>query len=532
MTGQLPEGWTVAKPAALPEGWTVMPPQEEPAPGQSPGMSLGEMGREAFRSIPSSALKFGESMIYPFMHPIDTARGIGQAGLGALQKVRELSPPERRGSAPPFDTSALDAVGQYFADRYGGVENVKGTIAKDPIGAAADLSLLLTAGGSLPARLPGTIGKVGEIASTVGRAVDPVNVAGKAASVAGPIASNVFGQLTGAGPLALREAYQSGKTGGDTAKAFLDQLRGEAPVDTVAQTARAAVDQLRQDRGAAYRGDMQAIKSDPTVLNFKPIEDAVSAVRDVGTYDGKVINRSAAGTWEQINKVVDDWRQADALKNHTVEGLDALKKSIGDIRDSTELGTPSRKIADQVYNSVREQIVKQAPAYGKTMQAYEEASSTLNELDRALSLNSRSGVDTAVRKLQSIMRNNANTNYGKRVELGRTLEGAGAETLFPQLAGQMLSSWAPRGLQGHAATVGGLGAAMTNPAYLLGLPLMSPRAVGEAAYSLGAAAKGSSATPTARAVGEALDPYSARMLTYEAGLLANQTQPPRGLLGR
>lgn len=532
MTGQLPSGWTITPPAsqdALPPGWTITAP--DAAAPQPEGMGMKDMAVQAGKNLPSSALEFGKNMIYPFLHPIDTANAMKDVGLGALQKIRNLSPPDLRGSAPPFDTSAIDAVGQHFQERYGGGENIKGTIAKDPVGALADASLALTGGATLPARVPGVVGKVGQIAQTAGRVADPVNIASRAVGATAPLVTHTLGTLTGAGPIAIREAYQAGRTGGDTAKAFLDQLRGDAPTDVVAQTARDAVDKLRMDRGNAYRSDMSAITRDPSVLDFKPISEAVDSIASAGTYKGKIINEKAAGTWGDINKAVDDWRNSDPAQFHTVEGLDALKKKIGDIRDSTEFGTPSRKVADQVYNTIRDQIVSQAPAYGKTMKAYEEASSVLNELDRALSLNERSGVDTAIRKLQSIMRNNANTNYGRRVELGRTLEGqGGADMLFPQLAGQMLSSWAPRGLQQHAATVGGIGAMMTNPLYLAGLPLMSPRAVGNAAFNLGASSGG--ATPAARAAGEFLDPYSLRMGAYGAGLLGNEAQSSRGLFGR
>lgn len=509
----------------------LIPPPPPPAaagPGGPPTLSARDVTMGAIKNAPSSALEFGKSLVYPFMHPIETAQGIKDVTLGGLQKLREMSPPELRGSAPPFDTRAVDAVKQHFADRYGGAENIKGTIAKDPVGVLADVSILPTIVGGGLIRAPGVLGKLGEVAQTTGRALDPVGVAGKVVGAVEPVVSHTLGQLTGAGATSIREAYQAGRSGGDIAKAFLDQLHGDAPSDAVAQTARAAVDKMRQDRGAAYRADMNAINRDPAVLDFKPISDAVGAVSSTGTFNGKVINKSAASTWENINQVVEEWRKADPAQFHTVEGLDALKKAIGDIRDSTEFGTPSRKAADQVYNAVKDQIVKQAPQYGKTMKAYEEASSVLNELDRALSLNERAGVDTAIRKLQSIMRNNANANYGRRAELGRTLEGAGADTLFPQLAGQMLSSPTPRGLQGQAATVGGIGAMMTNPMYLAGLPLMSPRVVGEAAYLLGANSRGT--TPTARAVAEALDPHSLRMMAYGSGLLGGQTQTARELL--
>jgi hypothetical protein len=73
------------------------------------------------------------------------------------------------------------------------------------------------------------------------------------------------------------------------------------------------------------------------------------------------------------------------------------------------------------------------------------------------------------------------------MELGRELEAQGATEMFPQLAGQALSSPAPRGLQGigSALTLGAK--ALTNPAYIAALGATSPRLVGEATYAAGQA---------------------------------------------
>ena len=123
------------------------------------------------------------------------------------------------------------------------------------------------------------------------------------------------------------------------------------------------------------------------------------------------------------------------------------------------------------------------------MKDYQLASDLLREVEKTLSMNPRANVDTQVRKLQSIMRNNANTNYGRREELGRMLEAQGAENLYPQLAGQALSSPTPRSLQGIGSALAGANQAFTNPMYLPGLALASPRAIGEMTYATGRAAK-------------------------------------------
>jgi hypothetical protein len=164
--------------------------------------------------------------------------------------------------------------------------------------------------------------------------------------------------------------------------------------------------------------------------------------------------------------------------------LDALKKAIGDIRDATEFGSAGRKAADTVYNSVKNEIAKQAPTYAKTMKSYSEASDLITEIEKALSLGNKASADTSMRKLQSLMRNNVNTNYGNRLNLASELEQQGGANILPAVAGQAMSSAAPRGLQGLAATgTGALG--IVNPAVLAALPFQSPRLVGEAAYGLG-----------------------------------------------
>ena len=125
-----------------------------------------------------------------------------------------------------------------------------------------------------------------------------------------------------------------------------------------------------------------------------------------------------------------------------------------------------------------------------------------------------------MRKLQSLMRNNVNTNYGNRLELAGTLEDNGAD-IMNAVAGQAASSLTPRGLQGLAATGAGV-ASLANPATLAVLPFTSPRLMGELAYGLGSVSRGAG-----KATGKI-----ARMAS-QSGLL-NQAPPliiRQGLLG-
>jgi hypothetical protein len=208
-----------------------------------------------------------------------------------------------------------------------------------------------------------------------------------------------------------------------------------------------------------------------------------------------------------MTDTVEAWKNLQASEYWTAEGFDALKQKLGDIRDATQYGTPERLVADQIYQAARNTIVKQVPEYAKVMKGYEEATKQIKEIERTLSLNPGASIDTALRKLQSVLRDNVNTNYGQRARLAQFLVNAGAPHLMEKLAGQALSAWTPRGLgkmvgteimAGAAGALGG-GATGAGMAALGTLPLMSPRAMGEASYLGGRVAKPLSRIPAGQA---------------------------------
>lgn len=316
-----------------------------------------------------------------------------------------------------------------------------------------------------------------------------VKVAGEAGKLAGratsSLAKNTLGMTTGAGAETFGTAYRAGKEGGTS---FLDNMRRNVEMTDVLDSAKDALSKMRVERGNQYRSGMVDIAKDKTVIDFAPIEKAVGSLKTMGSFKGQVINKNAAGTVDEVAGLVDEWKSLNPAEYHTPEGLDALKKAIGDIRDATQFGTPGRRAADTAYNSVKSQIDFQAPTYAKVMKDYSQASDTLTEIEKSLSLGNKAAADTSMRKLQSLMRNNVNTNYGNRLNLAKTLEDKGADIL-PAVAGQAASSFTPRGLQGLAATGAGV-ASLTNPISLAALPFTSPRLMGELSYGLGAMNRG------------------------------------------
>lgn len=444
-------------------------------------------------NLPKSTATLFQNIGTAVVNPVDTVQSALNLGNSALQSVLPDSVNDYMHRIAPGTANNQGLAGRFadaYKDRYGGLENIEETFRNDPAGLISDATVALTAGGGLLGKIP-ALSKAGEALTTAGKVIDPVTNAAKVAKASVPVVGNaaanvVSGLGTHTGAESIKTAVNAGYQGGQKATDFLDNMRGNVPQTDVLDDFKSALGQMRQNRADAYNQGMQSVRSDPTVLSFSPIEAEVNKALNIGQYKGKTIDASASGVKDQIFNAVDDWKNSDPADFHTPEGLDALKQRIGDIRDNTQYGTRSRVVADNVYNAIRKQIVDQAPEYAKTMKDYETASRLIDETGKAFSLGEKSSKDTSMRKLQSLMRNNVNTNYGNRLNLAKELEAVGGANLMEKLAGQSLNSFTPRGMANVTMPMTGLGGYMMNAPMAVPMMMMqSPRMVGEAAYYTG-----------------------------------------------
>jgi hypothetical protein len=330
-----------------------------------------------------------------------------------------------------------------------------------------------------------------------------IPVVGRGIQAAGSGIRRGLGLTTGAGEESIAQALRAGREGN---QAFLQNIRGEVSAADVLDQAKDALANMRATRSQAYKQGIQstmpsaeivagkALPKAPPKLDFAPISsklDEVVETLKVKTPTGSQfkIGSDELRKVEELQGVVKTWQKDPTL--HTAEGLDALKQRLDALYPDSPMQKQVQRVVSSVRNTVKDTIVAQDKNYAKTMRAYEESLGLEREIERALSLNNRSAADTAIRKLQSLTRNNANTNYGYRMELAKALQQQGGEDLMPALAGQALSSFTPRGLAGQGAALGiGAGGALTvNPMALAALPLTSPRLVGMGAYGLGRATR-------------------------------------------
>jgi hypothetical protein len=225
-------------------------------------------------------------------------------------------------------------------------------------------------------------------------------------------------------------------------------------------------------------------------LDFTGINQAVKNVEDMFMFKGKAKNEKAIEEITKAKDTIDDWKKLDPVEYHTPEGLDTLKQKVGGILEDIDFkNAGARKAVGDIYNSIKTEINKQAPTYSQVMKKYHDGLEQINEIKKTFSQNKNAATDTQMRKLQSVMRDNVNTNYGNRMNQMQMLEQQGGQQVMPGLAGQALSSPTPRGLSSIAPMATGAGALLSNPLLAGALPLQSPRLMGEAAYYAGKGSK-------------------------------------------
>lgn len=429
--------------------------------------------------------------------PVQTTQNLADLIAGGVYNVlpetiqRGLSAIELNPEAQQRASKLASEVGQEFKQTYTTPEGFKKTMQQDPFRVLGDVSMLASGGAAATARLPQisrTLARVSDVTNPVTTAIQATAAIPK---VIGSITSNVLGMTTGVGPETVRTAYQSGLEG---SKAFLANIRGNVPMTDVLDLAKANLQNMQQVKQAAYRADMQKIAQDQTVLDFKNIDDSINKANAITTFKGQVVKEGANAALNKIRAEVDAWKKLDPAQFHTPEGLDALKQKIGQIQEDIPFEQKTaRTVAGGIYNSIKDEISRQAPEYSRVMKEYSDASELVREMERALSLGQKSAADTAMRKLTSVMRNNVNTNFGLRLDMARQMEQQGGNQLLPAIAGQAMSSTLPRGLAPQIAGVSAVPSVIENlmqgttPLTLAAAPLFSPRLIGEAGYGLGAA---------------------------------------------
>lgn len=479
---------------AAQQGQTTTEPEavtEEPQEDQDP-LTAGEVASGAVESFLPSLGREVSGIWEAVTNPIDTASTVLDLGAGILQNVLPESVVQLIGEDEESRALA-SAVGEYIADRYGGLENIKKTIATDSAGFAADLAGLLSGGSTIAAKIATKSSKLAKAAPALKKAsekaalIDPITLTAKVGAkgttkVAGKVAAPVLALTSGVGKKSIEQAYEAGFEGGKALEEFRDNMKGADP-QLILDDAMANLEKLRQEKNATYSSGMKNLEASDVKIGYNKIDYALNqAKKKAGSIDTK--------TSRVLKRVESMINQAKESGFNSPVQMDELKRAINEVRMDQPAGSQRQTVVAEIQNTIRDTINKAAPEYGKTMELYAEASEKMKELKQVLSVGKNP--DTALRKLLSVMRDNVQTNYGKRATLAEEL---GGSSLLNKIAGQELSSLMPRGITGRllgggavgfGAVTGGVGGLLT-PGAIPALAAASPRLIGEAAQLTGQA---------------------------------------------
>lgn len=496
----------------------------------------------AIKAAPASFKQFLGDLVYPITNFSEFTGTMKRLGMGAYEK---FTPGIQENEA------LIDAVGQFYVDRYGSIENARKTFRTDPVGFFADLSMVLTLGGTASVQLakaPGMLaratGATGRIAQNVtraaenvssvakgavraGAAIDPTNVVtrpvGAAVKGIGYGASSVGGLITGTSGESVRSIARAGAEGGERQGVVTRGMRHGGNAERLAepvQMVENALDNIRVNQQTLYRAGMKDVKQADAVaqqagkrVSLIPIRRALNSAKSktkTGPFDK--LTDAGKGMRNQIEAKIAEFEQAAKIDPTlmSVEGLDALKQSIGQYYKEVKPGSLERTIVDDVYMGIKDEIVRQAPEYARVMEGFDRARQLIREIEDEFSLARNADrspkIGTKLRKLQSALRANAYQGWDWRVSLQALLEENGAPHLMEALSGQAMSQWQPRGMSRQALRyglmagaggsigggilagagvlgTGGLAALLTGGA----MAAMSPRLWGEGALAAGRA---------------------------------------------
>lgn len=446
--------------------------------GEQNGLTFGEAITGAAINLIPNAFEIGYDTIKALtVDAPDTIEGVAKIIAGA--------------TGLSDDETAWKAVKDYYVDRYGSTQGFYKAMREEPASILADIAGIATGGATILAKTAGLasrISKIGALSNAARKAenfaeyaalLDPLNISAKAATFGGRGAVKVAegvgiglpAKAAGVTTADVKQAVQAGRRGSPE---FIEQMTETGDVADPIAKAQSAITELYQQRSKDYTRRMNRLKQSEEVVAFDDVEKAIEDVRGVGRHKGVDIS-SAADVWDQVdNKYMEFFEKG----LNSIEDFDAMKRSIANIRDTYQRGTPQYKVANDVVKAINNTIVQKAPVYANIMSDYRVASDVLADVTASLSAGAKSA-DTTLNKLRRVASGKGARGRTVLDLLEQTPSGKG---LGDMLAGQAMSGREPAGITPTLAT--GSAVMTGSPEPLLGA-LLSPRTLGEMAYKAG-----------------------------------------------
>jgi len=469
---------------------------------------------ELVGNIPQSGVQFVKDITAPFFSPIDTVTTIGQLGAGLIQ----LAIPGEQGNE-----ELARAVGSYYADRYGGIDNVLKTLKEDPVGIVSDVALMATGVGA-GVKATGQASKIKKVAdvgetikktgigidpatpifsgtvsgmSKLNTALDNTQTGSKAKEFIKSIPSEVLGKMTGTGAEVSQLSYEAGRKGGESQKRLRKNRMGlvdetevvDEAIETLNKQQKAISDDFTSAKGVG--NESGTLKLDEIGMDMK---DPLKALDDFAidkSYRGMTeLSPEATAKIDEIRKIIKEFGKPGRGMN-TAKGMDLLKRRINSLYQRNPATNDVNVPVVHMTRKINELIEKKVPGYAKVNRDFAQTQNLINDTKAVLGgkrnfMNNVPGAKAKVlKKMQQAMRNKTNVDMGENLKAVERIN----PNLKYSLAGQASQTFAPRGLAGLGFSGLGLGAGYgaLGPTGIPLALLSSPRLVSAGAEGLGSA---------------------------------------------
>ncbi|MCY4608805.1 MAG: hypothetical protein OXD40_09445 [bacterium] len=286
------------------------------------GIPIGDVPGMAAENFLPSLSQNAADIWHAITNPVETARGLGELGLGIAQQA---SVDPRRDVDPSLDFRDVSrAAGQAMADRYGGWNEIKRTIATDPAGVLLDVGSVAAPFGA------GAAGKAASAAQAVRRATPTKRQFIERAPETETLRTEggrLYDEVRATG-----ETFQATDFD-DLATNMIDRLNEEGAAPILSPKVNQIMGLLREARGRAPSiQDMETLRRqlsdaggspDPSErrlagIGIEMVDDFVEAASERGSET----LRNARGLWRRARKaeVIEE-----AIENATIakEGIEA-----------------------------------------------------------------------------------------------------------------------------------------------------------------------------------------------------------------
>jgi len=354
-------------------------------------LTLGQTAQGFAKNLLPSTGEALEGVWSAVTNPGETFGAMKQLGTGAISKGAGAFGQKQNAATKAKDESMLNALLGHYKQTYGSAAGFKKALATDPASILMDASTAfggagLAAKGAGFAKTASALGKVSEFS-------DPIQLALKAAKLpvkaVGKVAPTVQSFTTGKQAVFLAKAAEAAtaKATPEQRAAFKSQMTKRNGPELVAALDDGLEAALRKKSTEYVDGMKAATNGVLPPLNWQGLNAALAdnfnsiQFRDPNTGFAITKHPNAERALQEIATAANQFAsQPLGSTAHTLEGFDALKQMIGDIRSGYKNDPQAYRVATDMYNKTLKEIGVKHPEYADIMKQYASASDEIKAM--------------------------------------------------------------------------------------------------------------------------------------------------------